>query len=465
MYALFALLMGFGVFMGVSDFSHKSYIIAFLVGAALCFCYLYFYEKIPVCENVVILTIVCFVLNGAWTLIYLPVQYGDYDKFMRYAALLAFNGGVAQQTYVELFPHIFGYSFFLSLFLRLFHAGYGTIGAYVNIFLTVGSGLIIWTIVKDFYGKRVAAIAYILWILCPSKLLYNVFNLSEPYYTNLILLFFLIVEKFSLYDKKYFWLTGILAGLLLRLINTARPIALIPMIALGIWLLFLKGYKKGFILFSLLALAVYIPTGALWNSYMESKLLATPATGVPGYNVYVGFDSDHGGTFNEEDMDRLQEYYGSTQDATQAQKNMLNDAIENIKSGKVDFGKLIPSKFRSLLGNDEGGAFYSKDDFSDTWFKVASFLSNIWYYFVFLLSLAGALSVVKRQELTVLQLFPLYVIGLILAQMLVEVSGRYHYSILPMLIVIAMMYQPRSESNGKISLEDSLSSRELSETK
>lgn len=445
MYAIFALLMCFGIFMGICDLSHKSYAIAFVIALIFFVLYIKYIDKVPVLTNVFVLTVICLVLNGAWTIIYWPVQSGDYDIFLRYATLLAFNGGIAQLEYVEMFPHIFGYSLFLSLFLRLFNAGYGYIGAYVNVFLTVGSGLIIWSIVKDFYGKRSAAIAYILWIICPSKLLYNVFNLSEPYYTFLLLLFILIVEKMSLSGKKHLWLLGLPAGILLRLINTARPIAMIPIIALVIWLLFLKGYRKGYIAFLIVALAVYIPTGTLWSSYMESKLLATPSSGVPGYNIYVGFDSEHGGTFNEEDMERLLNYYyGGGKNAQTAQQNMLNDTIEMIKSGKVDYSKLIPNKFRVLLGSDEGGAFYSKSDFSDTWFKVASACSNIWYYFIVLLSLAGAYNAIKQNNLSSLQLLPLYVIGLILAQMLVEVSGRYHYSILPMLIMIGSMYQKES---------------------
>jgi len=33
-------------------------------------------------------------------------------------------------------------------------------------------------------------------------------------------------------------------------------------------------------------------------------------------------------------------------------------------------------------------------------------------------------------------LAPLYILGLTLAQMLVEVAGRYHYSMIPMLLLL-----------------------------
>lgn len=42
----------------------------------------------------------------------------------------------------------------------------------------------------------------------------------------------------------------------------------------------------------------------------------------------------------------------------------------------------------------------------------------------------------KREQNYLTLLAPLYVIGLTCAQMLVEVAGRYHYSILPMLLMI-----------------------------
>ena len=43
----------------------------------------------------------------------------------------------------------------------------------------------------------------------------------------------------------------------------------------------------------------------------------------------------------------------------------------------------------------------------------------------------------RQKTGTIALMAPLYVLGLTSAQMLVEVAGRYHYSLLPMLMLMA----------------------------
>ena len=51
--------------------------------------------------------------------------------------------------------------------------------------------------------------------------------------------------------------------------------------------------------------------------------------------------------------------------------------------------------------------------------------------------LLAAVKLIKNLGNSGFGIMPMYVIGLTLAQMLVEVAGRYHYSIIPMLIIIS----------------------------
>ena len=52
-------------------------------------------------------------------------------------------------------------------------------------------------------------------------------------------------------------------------------------------------------------------------------------------------------------------------------------------------------------------------------------------------SMAGLLRMLRSRALGAGQLLPLYVLGLTLAHMLVEVSNRYHYSLIPIFILFA----------------------------
>jgi hypothetical protein len=49
-----------------------------------------------------------------------------------------------------------------------------------------------------------------------------------------------------------------------------------------------------------------------------------------------------------------------------------------------------------------------------------------------------------------LMLVPLCIIGIILAQLLVEVAARYHYCLIPMLILLAASFTPRFRSAGRV---------------
>ena len=62
----------------------------------------------------------------------------------------------------------------------------------------------------------------------------------------------------------------------------------------------------------------------------------------------------------------------------------------------------------------------------------------MFYYLLLLLALWGGVELWRRGERTPVLQAPLYVLGLTLAQMLVEVAGRYHYSLIPALILTAL---------------------------
>ena len=63
--------------------------------------------------------------------------------------------------------------------------------------------------------------------------------------------------------------------------------------------------------------------------------------------------------------------------------------------------------------------------------------SNTWYYALGMLALWGTWRLYRDGDRRTILLAPLYIVGLSLAQMLAEVSARYHYALIPMLILLA----------------------------
>ena len=460
MISLFALLILFAAFMGISNLEYKSYIAAFAAAIVLFGLYFALRKKLPdikLKRPLICLTALCFLVNGLWILIFRIEPDADFKTYWLYAQALVENQ-VAVNHYVALFPHIFGYAWVLSGFIKLFGAG-KLLAPVINLLLTCGSGIIIYLLCSKEYGRKAAAFAYLLWIFFPSKLIYNSMVLSEPLYTFLILLVIYIIYTIDLKacaeEKPVLKgvVFGAASGLILRLINCVRPIAAVIIIAFVIWLLLLHGGKdtgkrfRLFVPFFAALLAVYIPLGSLWSSYMEKRMGEEP-TSVTGYSIYVGFNPQTGGSYSDDDMNELFScYFGQELSATDSHKALLEKAKERMKSGEISYPSFIAGKIGKLMGNDEGGAFYAEAGLSGSEYSLLCIFSNIYYYLVIMLSAFGAYITIRNKKYTAMQLCQLYVLGLTCAHMLVEVAGRYHYSIIPMLVITAAAAEKKQNLN------------------
>lgn len=84
---------------------------------------------------------------------------------------------------MSLLPHLLGYSWFLSLFVRLLGPS-PLLAPALNVILSTLSCGLIFAIYRRLWGLQVTAAVCLLWILFPSQTISNIFTLSEP--SNLI---------------------------------------------------------------------------------------------------------------------------------------------------------------------------------------------------------------------------------------------------------------------------------------
>ncbi len=401
------------------------------------------FARLGLGKSWLILTALCIAVKLAWVLLVQVPLVGDYATFWSYAIQLS-EIDVVYGRYMALFPHIYGYSHFLSGFIKLFGAN-PLLAQLLNVLLTVCAGTFLFLLLRDDPAR--AALAYLLWIFCPSQTMYNSLVLSEPLYTALLLGFALLVAEVWRWGGGHKPLlagavAGAAGGLLLRWINTVRPIALIPVIALLIWFFLLsrvplnKGERRK-LWFTMLPvlLACYFLTGPLVDAQIARRLGEEPA-GIPGYNIYVGFNEASGGSWNAEDSALLFSYSdqeGAT--AKWAQEQMLAHAKKRI-SGGVNFPRLMAVKLRTFLGYDHVCVDYSAQAVPNRIGLLRAGCDSFWYFLI-LLALAGSIQLWREDCHGPMLMAPLYVIGLTLAQMLVEVAGRYHYSLIPALILVA----------------------------
>lgn len=442
----------------VGNWKHKSYFAALFMAVLLLAVFGLLFRKSPsfsgwlekqspvsVC---LLMSAFCLLLNGVWVFAFHPVQAPDYETFFRAASDLANSRPLSGKDYIAMFPHILGYAAFLSVFLRLFSNNLMT-AVLVNVLLTTLSGVLLYRLSLRQYGRKAAFLIFLLWTVCPSKLLYNTMSLSEPFYTCLLLAFFLLVSKATdiCPGNRQIGLAagaGLLSGLVLAMVNAARPIGIIPIIAFLLWLLFLSDWKdihprkKAILLYTCLLILTYSAAGSVWKTYASARLEQTPPS-VPGYSIYVGFNPETQGSYANEDMELLQSRYFGEYDrnAEAAQQSMLESAKQRITENKNSIPSLMVHKLKTLLGHDEGGAFYSRESLSDHAYSLWCVVSNIWYYLVCMMAVAGCVQRGKQPEGDCMLITPLCLIGIVLAQLLVEVAARYHYCLIPMLLLMA----------------------------
>ena len=162
--------------------------------------------------------------------------------------------------------------------------------------------------------------------------------------------------------------------------------------------------------------------------------------GLPIYNLYVGFNMDTLGQWSSEDMDLLFEYRrqecGS---APEAQKSMLPHVLERLQSDNLDLGRLFSAKLFTFLGNDELGGYTYRFTRSEGFVKICMVICNCFYYMLLFLALGGLGRLWRGWSDSAFLMLPLYTLGLTLAHMLIEVSSRYHYSLIPMFIIFASL--------------------------
>ena len=127
-----------------------------------------------------------------------------------------------------------------------------------------------------------------------------------------------------------------------------------------------------------------------------------------------------------------------------AQESLLPVLKERLASG-IDFGRLFSSKLIAFMGNDELGGYTYRFTRPELFVKLNMVICNVFYYGILLLAVYGLCRMFRGRSKSAELMMPLYVLGLTLAHMLVEVANRYHYSIIPMLIIFAALALSRRE--------------------
>jgi hypothetical protein len=397
----------------------------------------------------------------------------DYKTYYEIAQMLnsgtLLKNGSGYCDYVAMFPHVLGYPMVLALVFRLFGTSVA-VAQNFNIALAVGSVFVAWRIARRLAGRTGGLVSLCAAAFWPSQILYDNFVASEYPFTFLLLccvwLFVASLEDFdgsTLHPWHCFLeLTGL--GVLLAFAGTIRPLAMIFLVSVLIYLLpgkltlparlqndlplglrlISRGWKR-----CLIVLCAYLLLSGFFSlgvGYTVNRKLASGSTSF-GYNLLVGLNTQSYGGWNQEDADYLYNSFDATGSATEAHLTCRDLALKRLTQNPTATFNLMIHKFEVLWGNDDYGAswnilFMDQQHNLTSWRKAFLYrmmdLSDL--YYLVMLALAGILGIyLWRKKPNASYALVLLFLGTVALHLLVENQNRYHYHILPVFAIFAGM--------------------------
>lgn len=358
---------------------------------------------------------------------------------------------------------------------------------YANLVCSVISILLAGHIARRIAGRTGALVAVALMSLWPSHILFSNMVATEPSFTMLMLLAadmmtsILDRRKGSLYDVAPSRMLGVMAllGIVLALAGAIRPMAIILLAAYCVVQLCVTGDPMNEIRVEgaryatsqpivciVLVLVCYLVTGSVINRAISDIIGEQPASGLyaSGYNLMVGLNTQSNGLWNETDSEFFAQAYDATKSATGAHQACMEVAAQRIQSEPENVLNLMVYKFRDLWRTDDFGI-----DWNLLWTEQQGTLTpelrsllesirpigRVMYMAVLLFAALGAMEAWRRRLApnAMILICMLFFLGTALSHMLLETQVRYHYNMIPFLILLAA-WTVRSWSKTAAEKED-----------
>lgn len=420
---------------------------------------------------VILILILAFIMRVA-VIRELPMKpASDYKTYYEIADMM--KKGILQEkgegycNYIAMFPHIAGYCYILKNIFVIFGTSVWN-GQMANVFFSLGTVFSVYRIARKLGGKLAGMIALTGAAFWPSQILYINMLAAEYSFSFFlflsVLLFLHLVMDYDSTTKNDIRgiLLHIFLGCLIAITAAIRPMALILLIAIllflipqkmslpgiplnsiSIWVRFLaKGWLRG-----LLILVSYMVVSGIITTDIELLInKSVPSFSESfGYNLLVGLNSDASGGWNEEDSKFLYDNLERTGSPIEAQTACREKALQRLVSNPNVLFNLFIKKYELLWGNDNYGsdwnlAFLKEQNEltqirADFLYKVKS--ENQIVYLVFILfSFVTLIYLLKKQANGVYVLILLY-LGTAAMHLMVESQNRYHFHAIPVFIILA----------------------------
>ncbi|MDK2967339.1 glycosyltransferase family 39 protein [Lacrimispora sp.] len=395
----------------------------------------------------------------------------DYKTYYEIAWML--KEGILQEkgegycNYIGMFPHILGYCYLLKTVFVLFGTSVWN-GQVTNVLFSVGTVFFIYRIARRLGGRIAGMTALAAAAFWPSQILYINMLAAEYSFTFFfyfcVLLFLHLVMDYDGATKHAVRgvLLHIVLGCMIAVTAAIRPMALILLIAVLLFLLPLKTKLPDIPRNSISIWVRFLAKGWLRAAFILTAYMAvsniihtdielTINQSIPsfsqsfGYNLLVGLNTSSDGGWNEEDSKFLYENLERTGSPIEAQLACRNKAYERLTADPGGILNLFIKKYELLWGNDNYGADWNLAFLKEqnqlaqggaVFLNQMKGVSQIAYMVVVLFSFLTLIYLLQGRASALYVLILVY-LGTAAIHLMVESQNRYHFHILPVFIIIA----------------------------
>lgn len=395
----------------------------------------------------------------------------DYKTYYEIAQLINKDtllvDGPGYCEYVSMFPHVYGYSYVLAIVLRLFGTSIW-VGQVFNIVCAVLTCFFVWRCAVLLAGRASGLIALLMTAFWPSQILYNNF-LAAEYLFSLMLFFCLWLflrlvhtDIRSGQPQGRLFCGHILLGVLIGLTSAIRPMAMLLLISVLLYLIpsrtalpirpqndlpvTARAMSRGWIRALLILVSFLLTTGITSKSisFAVDRDIAGGSASF-GYNMLVGLNQDSYGGWNQDDADYLYNALDESGSAEGAQLACRDLAMERLKTPVPNLLNLFFHKYNVLWANDDYGSTWNllfmgqqntltaeRQDFLYTMRDV----NNLYYMTAVALSALGAVFLIRRRGTWAYVPITVF-LGTVAMHLLVENQNRYHFHALYLFVLLS----------------------------
>lgn len=385
------------------------------------------------------------------TLSYNPTS--DPQTFLSMAKLLSDGDGLWGAIYVGLFPYTLSFDLLLSLGLNVFQSEKVAIFV-INLIFDLLSSYVIYLISYKLTKDRAVSLLYAsLFFINPFCLLFSVLSIPVAAVNSFILTsllsIYLLTENIRTNPRpKSIILYGALSGLSLAILSFFRPVSIIFLLALLIYLgvICLTKKNRKTLTYSLVGLFISVSIyliGSLFYSSLVKNITGYSTGSSSGWSIYIGTNLEHKGQWNIKDKELQIQLGNMGMSPSEIHSEMTTLAIERLRSYSLkDTVGLLVDKSIVLGGKQKDSLFNLKSYPAIAergWVQLGIQAVSLFTILLLLMVTLWGLIKQKMLNLNYILYVSLLFIGLFISSLLVEVNPRYFTPFIPIIFVAIIL--------------------------